>query len=58
MFWTFLHKIFVFSLQVVHKRMKYSQKNVILPENVPYMIKMHTYFDCEDSIFLILQYCR
>lgn len=42
--------------QVKHKTCKYSSDYLVLPDNVPYMIKLHNYYDCENAVFLILQY--
>ncbi|KAI4468772.1 ribosomal protein s6 kinase [Holotrichia oblita] len=47
----------LFFVKVIHKTCKYSSDYLILPDNVPYMIKLHNYYDCENAVFLILQYC-
>ncbi|GJQ76643.1 hypothetical protein Trydic_g15503 [Trypoxylus dichotomus] len=44
-------------VKVIHKTSKYSSDCLILPDNVPYMIKLNNYYDCENAVFLILQYC-
>ncbi|KAK6638625.1 hypothetical protein RUM43_006892 [Polyplax serrata] len=35
-----------------------NSKKTIIPYNVPYMVKLHKYFENENSIFLVLQYAR
>jgi hypothetical protein len=43
--------------QVIHKTMKFLNDNLILPENVPYMVKLYNYYNCENALFLVLEYC-
>lgn len=45
-------------VKVIRKTVNFSTKNMILPENVPFMVKLHSYHNCENALFLILQYCN
>lgn len=45
-------------LQVIRKTANFSNKKMVLPENVPFMVKLHSYHNCENALFLVLQYCR
>lgn len=38
--------------------MAFNKKDLILPENVPYMVKLYNYYNCENALFLILHYHR
>lgn len=46
----------LFYVKVIHKASKFSNDRLFLPENVPYMVKLHTYYNCENAIFLVLEY--
>ena len=48
----------LFYIKVIHKTMKFLNDNLILPENVPYMVRLHNYYNCENALFLVLEYCR
>ncbi|XP_044263712.1 ribosomal protein S6 kinase delta-1 isoform X2 [Tribolium madens] len=47
----------LFYIKVIHKTMKFLNENLILPENVPYMVKLYNYYNCENALFLVLEYC-
>ncbi|KAJ3648539.1 hypothetical protein Zmor_020334 [Zophobas morio] len=47
----------LFYIKVIHKTMKFLNDNLILPENVPYMVRLHNYYNCENALFLVLEYC-
>ncbi|XP_064211866.1 ribosomal protein S6 kinase delta-1 isoform X2 [Tribolium castaneum] len=47
----------LFYIKVIHKTMKFLNDNLILPENVPYMVKLCNYYNCENALFLVLEYC-
>lgn len=47
----------LFYMKAIHKTTAFSNDYLVLPDNVPYMVKLHNYYNCENSIFLVLQYC-
>ncbi|KAF5294977.1 hypothetical protein FQR65_LT10620 [Abscondita terminalis] len=46
----------LFYVKVIHKTSKFSNDRLFLPENVPFMVKLHTYYNCENALFLVLEY--
>ncbi|XP_022907278.1 ribosomal protein S6 kinase-like 1 isoform X2 [Onthophagus taurus] len=46
----------LFFIKVIYKKSTFSNECLILPDNVPYMVRLHNYYNCENAIFLILQY--
>ncbi|CAH0550105.1 unnamed protein product [Brassicogethes aeneus] len=47
----------LFYVKVIHKTMEFLNDHLILPELVPYMVKLYNHFNCENALFLILEYC-
>ncbi|XP_028141296.1 ribosomal protein S6 kinase delta-1 [Diabrotica virgifera virgifera] len=47
----------LFYIKVIHKTMQFLNENLILPENVPYMVKLDSHYNCENALFLVLEYC-
>ncbi|XP_069689420.1 ribosomal protein S6 kinase delta-1 isoform X2 [Periplaneta americana] len=45
-------------MKVLHKSPcpVYELKTSIVPQNIPYMVKLHHYFDTESAVFLVLQH--
>lgn len=46
----------VFYIKVINKTTKFLNENLILPENVPFMVKLHNYYNCDNALFLVLEY--
>lgn len=38
--------------------MIFSYDDLILPDDVPFMVKLENYYISENAIFLILEYCE
>ncbi|KAJ8925910.1 hypothetical protein NQ315_009762 [Exocentrus adspersus] len=47
----------LFYIKVIHKTTEFLNENLILPENVPYMVKLHYHYNCENALFLVLENC-
>ncbi|XP_018571018.1 ribosomal protein S6 kinase delta-1 isoform X2 [Anoplophora glabripennis] len=47
----------LFYIKVIHKTTEFLNENLVLPENVPYMVKLHYHYNCENALFLVLEYC-
>lgn len=45
-----------FYVKVLNKTTTFSDEDLIIPENIPYMVQLHNFYNCENSIFLILEY--
>lgn len=48
----------LYFFKVIRKTVAFIKKDLILPENVPYMVKLYNYYNCENAVFLILHYYR
>ncbi|CAH1102840.1 unnamed protein product [Psylliodes chrysocephalus] len=46
----------LFYVKVIHKTTQFLNENLILPENVPYMVKLESHYNCENALFLVLEY--
>ncbi|KAH1006400.1 ribosomal protein S6 kinase delta-1 isoform X2 [Dendroctonus ponderosae] len=46
----------LFFIKVIHKTVQFS-RDLILPENVPYMVKLISHCSSDNAIYLILEYC-
>ncbi|RZC38223.1 ribosomal protein S6 kinase delta-1, partial [Asbolus verrucosus] len=46
----------LFYIKVIHKTVKFLSEHLVLPENVPYMVKLYNYYNCENALFLVLEY--
>ncbi|KAF5275098.1 hypothetical protein FQA39_LY07035 [Lamprigera yunnana] len=46
----------LFYVKVIHKTSSFSIDKLILPETVPYMVNLYTYYNCENALFLMLEY--
>ncbi|XP_044749701.1 ribosomal protein S6 kinase delta-1 [Coccinella septempunctata] len=45
-----------FYVKVINKTTTFSEEDFILPESIPYMVQLHNFYNCENSIFIILEY--
>lgn len=43
-------------VKVIHKTCIFSKDDLILPNNVPFMVNLYNTYNCENAIFLILEY--
>ncbi|KAL1501633.1 hypothetical protein ABEB36_006928 [Hypothenemus hampei] len=46
----------LYFVKVIRKPVQFSNSNLVLPRNVPYMVKLINHFNTENSIFLVLEY--
>ncbi|KAL3276204.1 hypothetical protein HHI36_020922 [Cryptolaemus montrouzieri] len=46
----------LFYVKVIHKTTQYLDDNLVLPENVPFMVRLHNYYNCDNALFLVLEY--
>ncbi|XP_045464263.1 ribosomal protein S6 kinase delta-1 [Harmonia axyridis] len=47
-----------FYVKVINKTTSFSDDNLIIPESIPYMVQLHNFYNCDNSIFLILEYVK
>ncbi|KAB0804546.1 hypothetical protein PPYR_01516 [Photinus pyralis] len=46
----------LYYVKVIQKTSKFSNDELRLPGNVPYMVKLCNYYNCENAIFLVLEF--
>lgn len=51
-------RYYYFFLQVIQKTMIFSYDDLILPDDVPFMVRLENYYISENAIFFILEYCE
>lgn len=47
----------LYYIKVIHKTVQFLNEHLILPENVPYMVKLINHYICDYALFLVLEYC-
>lgn len=47
----------LFYIKIIHKTTQFLDENLILPEHVPYMVRLDSHYNCENAVFLVLEYC-
>ncbi|CAG9863559.1 unnamed protein product [Phyllotreta striolata] len=46
----------LFYMKIVHKPVDFKLHDLLLPNRVPYMVKLENHYDCENALFLLLEY--
>ncbi|KAK5647697.1 hypothetical protein RI129_002589 [Pyrocoelia pectoralis] len=46
----------LYYIKVIQKTSKFCNDKLMLPGNVPYMVKLCNYYNCENAIFLVLEF--
>lgn len=44
-------------IKVIYKTVQFLNEYLILPENVPYMVKLVNHYNCENALFLVMEFC-
>ncbi|CAG9764913.1 unnamed protein product [Ceutorhynchus assimilis] len=47
----------LYYIKVIHKTVQFLNNHLILPENVPYMVKLINHYNSDNALFLVLDYC-
>ncbi|XP_050297155.1 ribosomal protein S6 kinase delta-1 isoform X2 [Anthonomus grandis grandis] len=47
----------LYYIKVIHKTVQFLNTHLILPENVPYMVKLVNHYNSDNALFLVLEFC-
>ncbi|XP_056646737.1 ribosomal protein S6 kinase delta-1 isoform X1 [Diorhabda sublineata] len=47
----------LFYIKIIQKTSQFLEENLILPKHVPYMVRLDSHYNCENAVFLVLEYC-
>ncbi|KAF7279668.1 hypothetical protein GWI33_006832 [Rhynchophorus ferrugineus] len=47
----------IYYIKVIHKSVQFLNDHLILPEDVPYMMKLVNHYNSDYALFLVLEYC-